>query len=235
MLKIAIVEDNATEREQLLGLLRNYEKTRDCPMEICVYADGSEILAAYPEGISLIFMDIDMKRLNGIETAKKIREFDPAVILVFLTNMVQYALAGYEVEALDFLVKPLDDYKLSWEMKRILKKIEESKPFYLLARDNYTTHSINADEIYYVETAQRKLVIHTTSRDILCNMTMHEAEKQLSPRHFFRIHTAFLVNLKYVRLVRENEIMVGDIVLPISRYRKKEFRTVFTAFMGNAL
>lgn len=235
MLKIAIVEDNKTEQEQLCELLRTYEKTYACPMEICTFADGSEILDSYPEELSLILMDIDMKEINGIETAKKIREFDKTVILVFLTNMIQYALAGYEVEALDFLVKPLDDYKLAWEMNRILKKIEESKPFYLLVKDNYTTYRVNADDIYYVETAQRKLVIHARTQDVPCSMTMHEAEKQLGPRHFFRIHTAYLVNMKYIRQVRENEILLNDIRLPISRYRKKDFQTAFMTFMGNAL
>lgn len=235
MLKIAIVEDNKTEQEQLCELLRTYEKTHACPMEICTFTDGAEILADYPAEVALVLMDIEMKEVNGIETAKKIREFDKTVILVFLTNMVQYALAGYEVEALDFLVKPLDDYKLAWEMDRILKKMEENRPFYLLTKDNYTTHRINADDIYYLETAQRKLIIHTASQEISCSMTMHEAEKQLGPRHFFRIHTAFLVNMKYIHMVRENEIMVGDAALPISRYRKKDFQTAFTIFMGNTL
>lgn len=235
MLKIAIVEDNKTEQEQLCELLRTYEKTHNCPMEITTYADGSEILAAYPREVSLILMDIDMKEMNGIETARRIREFAPTVILVFITNMVQYALAGYEVEALDFLVKPLDDYKLAWEMERILKKIEESKPFYLLARDKYAVHHINADDILFVETAQRKLIIHTKTREISCSMTMHEVEKQLGPRHFFRIHTAFLVNMKYIRLVRENEVTVEDTLLPVSRYRKQDFRTAFATFMGNTL
>jgi DNA-binding LytR/AlgR family response regulator len=235
MLKIAIVEDNGEEQKQLCELLRTYEKTHDCPMEIRMYSDGSEILENYPAGVSLILMDIDMKQINGIEAARQIRTFDANVILVFITNMVQYALAGYEVEALDFLVKPLDDYKLAWEMDRILKKQEENCPCYFLAKDNYGTHHINTDDIYYIETAQRKLIIHTKSRKISCSMAMREAEKQLAPRHFFRIHTAFLVNMKYVRLVRENEIVIEDTALPISRYRKKDFQTAFTIFMGNAL
>ena len=235
MLKIAIVEDNPEEQKQLIGLLRTYEKTYRCPLELVTFSDGTEILANYPEGTAVILMDIDMKGLNGIETSRKIREFDTNVILVFLTNMVQYALAGYEVEALDFLVKPLDDFKLAWEMERILKKQEENRPFYLAVKDNYATHHIDSDEILYIETAQRKLIVHTKSREIRCNAAMHDLESQLVPRHFFRIHTAYLVNLKYVRLVRENEVVIEDTTLPISRYRKKEFQTAFTNFMGSAL
>ena len=107
MTRIAIVEDEAAVREQLAGYVQRYTRQYGTPFEVTEFADGMEILEDYRPQFDIIFLDVEMKHLDGMETARRIRERDGGVLIVFITNMAQYAIRGYAVGALDYVLKPV--------------------------------------------------------------------------------------------------------------------------------
>ena len=111
MFKIAIVEDQEETRESLNRFVRQYAQEQGLQVEISLITDGAEIAEHYTPGIDIIFMDVEMPRLDGFEAAEAIRAADADVVLVFVTNMAQYAIRGYEVDALDYVLKPVNYYQ----------------------------------------------------------------------------------------------------------------------------
>ena len=110
MAKIAVVEDNTAVREELCGFIAKYAQESGRKLDVTPFADGSQIVEPYRPGFDIIFLDIEMPRLGGMPTAERIRQLDPEVVLIFVTNMAQYAIRGYEVDALDFVLKPVSYY-----------------------------------------------------------------------------------------------------------------------------
>ena len=134
MIRIAIAEDSAEEQSRLRRYLARYQQENDCAFDIQVYANGAEIVQAYRPGIDILLLDIEMPVMDGMRTARILRERDRNVVIVFVTNLAQYAVQGYEVEALDFIVKPLDWNVFSFRMTRILSRLKR--------RQDATAHSM---------------------------------------------------------------------------------------------
>ena len=117
MLRIAIVEDEASVRETLKSYIERFSEETGEHHVISEFQDGDEILDGYSAEYDLILLDIQMKRIDGYETAKKIRALDEDVILVFVTNMADYAIKGYGVRAMDFILKPVEYVMLRQVLK----------------------------------------------------------------------------------------------------------------------
>ena len=113
MAKIAVVEDNDTMRAQLCGFIAQYAQESGHQLDVTAFSDGAQLVEPYRPGFDIIFLDIEMPKLGGMPTAERIRRQDPDVVLVFVTNMAQYAIRGYEVDALDFVLKPVSYYQFS--------------------------------------------------------------------------------------------------------------------------
>ena len=139
MIRIAVAEDQETERERLLRYLKRYQHDRNCPFEVDIYADGAELISAYQSGVDILLLDIEMPVMDGMQTAKILREKDKKVVIVFITNLAQYAIQGYEVQALDFIVKPMNWDVFSFRMDRIISRLEKRQ------QDEARTISIKTD------------------------------------------------------------------------------------------
>ena len=107
MLRVAIAEDNPKDRERLQSFLKQYETEKNTQIEIAEYTDGSKLLEQYRPCYDVIFLDVEMPEMDGMKAAEKIREMDEEVILIFITNMAKYAIRGYQVQALDYVLKPV--------------------------------------------------------------------------------------------------------------------------------
>lgn len=125
MTRIAIVEDEAAVREQLAGYVQRYTRQYGTPFEVTEFADGMEILEDYRPQFDIIFLDVEMKHLDGMETARRIRERDGGVLIVFITNMAQYAIRGYAVGALDYVLKPVPYFAFSQQLQKALGQLEK--------------------------------------------------------------------------------------------------------------
>lgn len=107
MIRIAMVEDEAAVREQLMGYVQRYTRQYGTEFSVTEFADGVDILENYRPVYDIVFLDVEMKHLDGMETARRIRALDADVVLIFITNMAQYAIKGYAVGALDYVLKPV--------------------------------------------------------------------------------------------------------------------------------
>ena len=232
MYHIAIVEDEKEFREQLKEYLQQYGVENQIEFQITEFADGAEIVENYKNEYDVILLDIEMPKLNGMDAAELIREKDEDVILMFITNMAQYAIHGYSVGALDFVMKPITYYTFSMKMKRALKRAQkkEQKPLILNLSDGIKTLEIK--QIYYVEVQNRMLHYHTDEGEIIVRGTLQSAENILKPYPFAKCNHWYLVNLMHVTAVRKNTAIVGPYELEISRRNRGAFLEALAEYMG---
>ena len=130
MTRIAIVEDEAAVREQLAGYVQRYTRQYGTPFEVTEFADGMEILENYRPQFDIIFLDVEMKHLDGMETARRIRERDGGVLIVFITNMAQYAIRGYAVGALDYVLKPVPYFAFSQQLRKAEEQLRRHEEYF---------------------------------------------------------------------------------------------------------
>lgn len=234
MIRIAMVDDDPDARAVLLAHLQRYQAEHDIEFSTEVFTDGSEITASFAPRFDIIFLDVQMPNLDGFAAARIIRESDPRVALIFITNMAQFAIKGYEVDALSYLLKPVPYFAFSQELKRCIDRIERSRDdFIMLAADGELVR-VATQDIIYIESIKHRLEVHTTGRKIGLVGTLKEMTEQLEPRGFFRSNSYLLVNLRHVTGVQgADSIMTGGLPLPISRARRKAFLEALTAYFGN--
>lgn len=234
MLKIAIVEDERQCQEELIEYLRKYEKEHNEAFIVRVFNDGIDILDDYSADYHLIFLDIHMKYQDGMTTAKKIREVDADAQIVFLTALAQYAIEGYKVNALDFILKPVVYEQLAMTMDKVLSvtsKYRREKQ--LLVVDGEKKCKISTDDILYIEVIGHEMFFYTKenvySRHGIALKTMVD---ELSDYYFVKSGQSQLVNLKYVDEVKKDAVFVNGVQIFLSRSRKKEFLEAFADYVG---
>lgn len=232
MYHIAIVEDEKDFSEQLHEYLIQYGKENEMEFQISVFQDGAEILENYQPKYDIILLDIEMPKVNGMDAAEQIREQDEDVVLMFITNMAAYAIHGYSVGALDFVMKPVNYYTFSMKMTRAIKraKKKELKPILLNLPDGMK--KLEAKQIYFLEIQNRMLHYHTDEGEIILRGTLQSAEKMLEEYPFAKCNHWYIVNLMHVTEVRKNIVVVGGHELEISRRNKSSFLKALTEYMG---
>jgi DNA-binding LytR/AlgR family response regulator len=170
-------------------------------------------------------MDIRMPYLNGMEAAHRLRTMDSKVLLIFITNLAQYAIKGYEVDALDYVLKPVSYYDFALKMTRAMNRLapEEEKINIVLSTTDGKVR-LPLDEILYIETSKHHLIYHTVSEKTYTQYaTLSSVTEKFSHHHFARCNSCYLVNLKYVQKVKGYLVTINGVELQISQPRKKEF------------
>ena len=235
MLKIAVVEDQTEVRESLSQFIRQYAGEQGLQAEVEPFADGAVIAEGYQPGYDIIFLDVEMPRLGGFGAAERIRAVDPDVVLVFVTNMAQYAIRGYEVDALDFVLKPVSYYQFSTKLERALQRIQRRRGGQIALQVGGGVQLLNTDDILYLETRDRLLHYHTAADTWSVRGSLQKAEKELAPYHFARCNQCYLVNLRHVTGVQNDFVQIGKEQLEISRRQRVAFLAAVAAYVGGAL
>ena len=232
MLTVAVVEDDLEMNNLIQTYLRQYEQEHQISIETASFLDGSEIAEHYSPIYDIILMDIAMPGMDGMEAARRIRARDSNVVLVFITNIAHYAIDGYSVEALDFVLKPLDYYAFSLRLARAIDRVERQAGGKILL--TLSGHSIRlyVRNIHYVDIQNRMLCYHTDQGNFTLRGTMQTAEEQLVPHHFARCNYWYLVNLRHVTEVRKNTVIVAGTELAVSRRNRSAFLTALTNYIG---
>lgn len=226
---IAVVEDDSSYANQLTGFIHRFEKEQDMEIQISSFSNGMAILDEYHSQYDLILLDIEMPLLDGMSTAEAIRRQDEDVLLIFVTNLAQYAIRGYGVNALDYVLKPITYPAFAMKMLRALRVIEKKKQdFVLLAGENGAVR-VSTSEIRYIDIADHLLTYHTTESNYQTFGSLKEVEKQMGDT-FVRINHCYLVNLRYVEGYTDEMVRVGEENLKISRAKKKEFLQKLTRY-----
>ena len=234
MIRVAIVEDELEQIEIITEFLKRYEQENQVFFNISVFNNGVKFLIDYKPVYDLVFMDIKMPHLNGLETAKTIFSMDKNIGIVFVTNMAQYAIRGYEVDALDFIVKPLKYYQFSVKLGRVIEKIykkEEKEIILTVAKEKIR---LSVSEIYFVLVDKHTLVYHTSNGIFRENgSSMGECAATLMNLGFALCNSGCLINLRHVQSVNKNGIRVAgaEEEMVLSRGRKKEFTEKFMTYM----
>lgn len=232
MYHIAIVEDEAEFSAQLQEFLKQYQKENDVPFKISVFGDGAEILENYQPLYDIILFDIEMPQVNGMEAAEKIRQTDSDVVLMFITNMAAYAIRGYEVGALDFVMKPITYYTFSMKLTRALKRAKQKEQQQILVSLSDGVKKFGIQQIYYVEVQNRMLHYYTDEGEYVVRGTMQSVEKMLEPYPFIKCNYWYIVNLMHVSEVRKNTAVVAGHELEISRRNRTGFLKALAEYVG---
>lgn len=232
---VAIVEDNFEYAKLLEQYLSQYQKTQDVEFEVAMFRDGDEIVSDYTAAYDIIFMDIEMKRLDGYSAAQKIRDFDKSVIIIFVTNMAGYAIKGYSVDALSFLVKPVTYFAFKEELNKSISRLHSRNDHFIAIPITNGVVKQNQGEILFVESYGHYIDIVTKNQTYTIRSQMKQMEDLLKDAHFVRCDNSYLVNLTYVDSVQDNTIMIDKYKIKISRPRKKLFMEALALYMGESL
>lgn len=232
MIRIAVVEDNKECSDKLVQCLNQFAEEHGRGFDIAIFRDGADLVKIYKSKWDIIFMDIEMPLLDGMATAKEIRKSDPVVIIIFVTQMAQYAIKGYEVDAMDFILKPVSYFPFSLKLKKAISIIENRKQEVVFLPTIGVTKRVPVDDILYVEMVNHRLHFHTVDGIITISGTIKRWEEELIPMHFSRCNSGYLVNLAKVTAYQKDVVVVGEDTLVVSRPRRKAFFQELSDYIG---
>ncbi len=233
MITAAIVDDDPNIRETLQAALITDTQKRRIPVQLSVCASGSEFLTLPQEKWDLVLMDVEMPGQNGIETARQLRRVNERATIIFITNYIQYALEGYEVQAFRYLLKPIDAAQFEQVVGTALDEIHHRQTAYLQLKGRSEIIRLAIDELIYAETERGHLLLHTPGKVLECYSTMEKLEQELKQEAFFRCHSSFLVALEAVRQIEKQDVVLKDGTrVPVSKNRKKGMKQALTNFWG---
>lgn len=232
MIKVGIVDDEQKERDTLREFFHRLQKENHEEIVVQEYSDGESLMEQYDFSCDLICLDIELGGKSGIDTAKEIRKIDENVILIFITNMAQLAIRGYEVQALDFIVKPISYYPFSIKMRSMINLVNSRKNMNIVLTIPGGIQKISTDQLYYTEVNGHYLYYHTSNGIFKQKASMKELEDKLEGLSFKRCNNCYLINLKYVDSVNKDDVQIAGEWLKISRSRKREFLQALANYMG---
>ncbi len=233
MINIAIVEDENAAADILSGYIAEYESTAGEDMRVVRFTNAIDFLSNYKANYDIVFMDIELPELDGMTASRKLRKLDRSTVLVFVTNMAQYAVKGYEVGALDYIVKPVGYYDFLMKLRRAINVVR--------SRDNRALSIVKAGgyvrlfvrDIKYVEVLGHKVRYHTADGGVTEEYsTLSRVEEKLRNDHFAKLNNYCLVNLAYITYVHGFTVRVGDEEIAISHPKKKQFMQILNTWLA---
>lgn len=212
-MRIGICDSSLLDREIITDFLDDYFYKKSIDYSICSYSSGKELIYDIQDGnyLDLIFLDIYIGNELGISIAKQLREeIGYNGKIVFLTATVDFAVDGYDVEAVGYLLKPVHTQKLHMVMNKITKNLD-AEVYRIKQRNNI--HTLKFDNIIYVESSNSRCIIHSDNTDYVIYKRLNDIEAELNNKRFLRCHQSYLVNMDYIKNVdKQFELINGDFV-----------------------
>lgn len=233
-MRIAVCDDEEKFRDQAREMIDKLAGSLDVIVD--AYSDGRKLLEAFDKNpYDVLFLDIEMPAMDGITLAKKLRERSDSIYIVFLTGHVEYALEGYEVNALRYLTKPVQEEKLREVLRFVMDNSTSKKQ--LMIREDGEELLLNVADIIYFEAQNQYIMIYTTEGEHLVRYNIGDFEEQLKSDGFFRIHRGYLISLAKVKKLVKSEVLMetatGEISLPVSRSNVKPLKETLYAYVEN--
>ncbi|MDY6339067.1 MAG: LytTR family DNA-binding domain-containing protein [Saccharofermentans sp.] len=232
-MRIAICDDEERYRIELKTILNKLLINAD--LNIDTFDDGNILADAFAASpYDLVFLDIEMPALDGITLAKKIRSRSENVFIVFLTSHIEYALEGYEVNALRYLTKPVDIEKLKEVIRYVQEKQGSSRQ--IIIKEDGEEILIDINDVIYMESMNQNVRIVTAGGEHVIRYNISDFEDQLKNDGFFRIHRGYLISLSKVKKLSGNDVILdGGETLPVSRSNVKPLKeALYTYVEGTA-
>ena len=200
------------------------------------YSSGKDLISNYNKNnkADLLFLDIQMNDLSGMDVARKIRKFDNTIEIIFTTAIEKYVFEAYEVRAYRYLVKPIEYEKLKRQVKLFISDYLTKNSIILIDTHKYTV-KISIGDILYSEVMRKHVTIYTESKAYTIEISMKRVEEKLLNYGFFRCHHSYLVNLNKINEIRDKTIFINDNEIPISRTRYKSLKTKLVNLLGDYL
>ncbi len=234
MNKIAIVEDERQHADTLRDYLLRFAQERGAAFEIAVFGNAVSFLENYAGTYDIVFMDIRMPYMNGMDAAHRLRELDKTVILIFITSLTQYAVDGYEVNALNYIVKPVSYPDFALKFSKAYERLRAENNNRIALPTERGMIRLQPEEIAYCEVRGHQTIYHTARGDFTHYETLRSAEQKLADNGFCKCNHCYLVNLRYVQSLCGDEIAVcygtRTDKLAVSRNKKKAFGEALKAY-----
>lgn len=235
-MKIALVEDDDSAAGKLLTYLKDLksELGADASFQVERFSDGQSFLDAFDKSYDLLLIDIILgEGIDGMEVSKEIRKKDPDVLIIFVTNMAQFAVKGYEVNAFDYIVKPVSYSSFSLKLRRAIDTIDRKKGKKITLRNVGGFVVLNTKDIRYIEVYGHTLVFHTADgNEHTMRGSLDKVEKELDDS-FAKCNSCYIVNMSYVTKLQDYNVYLGDEALQISRNKRPEFVRKLNLFLNH--
>lgn len=230
--RIAMIDDDASFLQQLQDYGTRAGQELQLDIAIDTYGDGAEFIDHCKDRYDILFLDIEMPGMDGYKVAKRVREYDQSACIIFVTNMAQYAILGYEVNALDFMVKPFEYGTFVDKMRRAVRFCGTRRERIMVLERDDAQYRVRLSEIYYVSKYKNYLLFHTRQGEFRIRGTIAENERFLCNSNFAKISSGCLVNLKYVSKINKSTVWIGEEALPISRQMQAPFTSQVMRYLG---
>lgn len=237
LMRIAILDDDMDSVNHLKELIHRYEEENDISMTVSSFTDSGEFLFDYKPLYDVIFLDVQMPKYNGLQVADEIRKKDKNVFLIFQTRFGQFALQGYQFDALDYFVKPVSYQALRMRLSMIKKRLSEQKGMLTLSIDGGHLRILSLSDILYVEESGRNQIFHTTDKTEYTNSKregLQALEERIGKYGFARCNSGFLLNLSKITQIVKNEVFIQENSFQLSRsFRKSFFKSLNGILSGD--
>lgn len=232
IIKIAIIEDEKEYFEKVKEYILKFMAEKNECCEIYYFSSASKFLEK-EDFYNFIFLDIDLKeKINGMELASIIRQKDQNVIIYFVTNLAQYAINGYEVGAMDYILKPISYPSFSMKLNRGFNVYKNKSRYSIIVSTRNGQVLIDSQNLIYVEVSNHRLTYHTNEGEVSATGTLKGLMEKLKDQPFSLCNQCYLVNLSFVKRIVENTVLVGEKYLQISSPKKKSFISDLNDYLG---
>jgi len=233
MFNILIVEDEEKESERLKLYLDEISKETEKEFHVSIFSNGLDVLSHYDNNYDIIFLDINMPKIDGMSLAKEIRKIDQNVAIVFVTNLANYAIEGYQVDAIDFILKPVKFFDFKLKMERIVNRLFRNNDEKILIKSKDGEIGLSISKIKYIEVLGHYVTYHT----LLGNYDEYAVLKNIEGKlfkysSFVKCNRGFIVNAHYIDSIKGNDVIIGNDNIPISRKYKKSLLDFYANFLS---
>lgn len=232
MIHIALVEDDDKFVKTVEGFINRFNNEMKAQCNLTRFKNGLDFISSYQPVYDMVLLDIEMPLMDGMETAFRLRAIEEDIPILFVTNMAQMAIKGYEVNALDFMVKPVGYLTFVQKLQKAIDHVRTHSAHAVVLKMKDGCKKVSTRDIKYVEVFGHFLIYHLVKEDIQVRGTLSKVEEELAPFNFIRSSDCYLVNLRYVTGFTSNTIQIDNNEFPISRRKKKEFKERLTNFLG---
>lgn len=233
--RIAIIEDDARDADRLKDYISKFFSEENAEYELGYFPSPSGFFDKYVSYYDMVLIDIEMPTMNGLEASRRLRDVNKDVVIIFITNLAQYAVDGYSVNAFDFIIKPVEYGNFKVRFKRAIDFVSSRSKKIIIRPSGNVAQTVAVSQIKYVEVFAHNLVYHTTVGEFGERGTLADAENLLQSYGFYKCSNCYLINLKYVERIEDTTVIVAGETLAISRRKKKEFMEAITRFYGEGI